>query len=233
MKKLLVVCFCCLLYSPVLIAQHMEFVPTAGYTFADKFHIPGGRAKIGDGFTYGGMLSYVANPRLSIDLTFSRTDCDSWALWKDSEYRGRMSSNYLLIGTSKYFPLNQEARFFTGAGIGMGIFAGKDDDMGSATKFAWGVKAGFKYDLSPNAGFILQANLDSPVGDVYGDLWLSSSGPSVGISSSSPFLQFGFTGGFVIRFGEKGQKKQKEELKEELLPQQPQQPSTKMPIYYD
>lgn len=233
MKKLFFVLLCLFLTASLVRSQSFEIVPTVGYTFADRFHIPRGEAKIGDAFSYGATLSYVASSRLSLDLTWTGMSCDSWA--RSSHYdlntAGTVNANYILIGTTKYFPLNQEARLFTGAGIGVGIFSGKDDDLGSSTKFAVGVKGGFKYDIAPNAGFVLQASLNMPVGDVGAGLWWNvGSGPSIAVSSSSPFFQFGLSGGFVIRFGDKSQKKKVEPTP--VQPEQQQQQNT-MPLYYE
>lgn len=190
MKKLFFLLLCLFLTASVVRSQSFEFVPTVGYTFADRFHIPRGEAKIGNAFTYGATLSYVASPRLSIDLTWTGMNCDSWAHadYYEVNTAGNVNANYILAGTTKYFPLNQEARFFTGGGLGVGIFSG-ENGLGSSTKFAVGVKGGFKYDISSSAGFVLQANLNMPVGDVGAGLWWNvGSGPSIGVSSYSPFL---------------------------------------------
>lgn len=232
MKKLLFLLLCLFLTASYVRSQSFELIPTVGYTFADRFHIPRGEARIGDAFSYGATLSYVASPRLSVDLTWTSMSCNSWARsdYYELNTDGTVNANYILVGSSKYFPLNQEARLFTGAGIGVGIFSGKEE-LGSSTKFAVGVKGGFKYDIAPNAGFVLQASLNMPVGDVGAGLWWNvGSGPAIGVSSSSPFFQFGLSGGFVIRFGDKSQKKKVEPTP--VQPQQPQQQNT-IPLYYE
>jgi hypothetical protein len=62
------------------------------------------------------------------------------------------------------------------------------------------INGGVKYFFTPGVGQRLQADLTFPVTNVGGSLWWSpGSGTSVGVSSYVPFLQFGFTGGLVLK----------------------------------
>ena len=181
-------------------AQNIQFTPIAGYTFADKFNFDRGKAKIGDGFTYGGILSYVINDKMAIDISYSREDCDVFAYsdYYDIDIKGQISANYIFLGLEKLMPLNENAFLFTGTNLGVGIYSGKNSDLKSTTKFAVGINGGLKYFFSDRLGFRAQANLNFPITDVGAGLWWGGGGPSVGLTSRIPFLQFGFSGGLIF-----------------------------------
>ena len=81
----------------------------------------------------------------------------------------------------------------------MGIYTGKENDIGTTTKFSVGLNGGVKYFLSDIIGIRIMAILNMPITDVSGGFWWSSGGgTSIGLSSNVPFLQFGFMGGLVI-----------------------------------
>lgn len=68
------------------------------------------------------------------------------------------------------------------------------------TRFAVGLNVGGAYYFTEQLGLRIQANLNAPVTDIGANLWWSpGSGIDVGVSSYTPVLQFGFTGGLVVR----------------------------------
>ena len=182
-------------------AQELQFSPFAGYTFADKFKINRGSAKIGAGFTYGASLTYIVHKKTNLELTYSREDCNAWAY---SEYhgidvRGPLSVNYIFFGSSELLQLNEDLSLFIGPNVGLGIYSGKDNELGSTTQFAVGLSGGMKYMFSDKIGFRLQSHLNMPITNLDAGLWWNiGSGPSAGLTSHIPFLQFGFTGGLVF-----------------------------------
>ncbi|RKD90317.1 hypothetical protein [Mangrovibacterium diazotrophicum] len=201
MKKIIVFTAILLLTTGSLKAQELFITPFAGYTFADGFNFNRGRAKIGDGFTYGGIISYVVDNRMSLELTYSREDCHAMAYssyWGIDVYEP-ISANYILVGGSRLLPFSEKFSAFIGPNIGVGIYSGKSGDVGTKTKFAFALNGGCRYMFTDRVGFRIQANLNMPITDVGGSLWWdSTSGTSVGISSRVPFVQFGFTGGLTF-----------------------------------
>jgi hypothetical protein len=201
MKKIILLICITILTTTLIKAQDFQFTPFAGYTFADKFKIDRGNARIGGGFTYGGILSYVIHESIAIELTYSRQDCDASAYsdYYEIDVWGPISANYIYLGGSKLLQLNEDMFLFTGTNVGMGIYSGKDNSTSSTTKFAVGLNGGLKYFFSDKVGLRLQANLNFPITDIGGGLWWGiGSGPSVGLTSRIPFLQFGFSGGLVF-----------------------------------
>jgi len=81
--------------TSMMTGQKLQLAPFAGYTFADKFRFDRGTARIGDGFTYGGTLSLLLRNSTSINLTYSRQECDFSAFsdYYDIDIDGRISAN--------------------------------------------------------------------------------------------------------------------------------------------
>ena len=96
--------------------------------------------------------------------------------------------------------VNEKVTLFSGLKLGAVIIASKKDAFDNVTKFAVGLNAGAKYFMTEKLGLRVQANLNFPVTDVGGSLWWSpGSGLDAGVSSYTPVLQFGFTGGLVFK----------------------------------
>ncbi len=189
-----------LLFAGGLFGQSISITPFGGYTFADKTDIPGGRAKLGDGFTYGGWLTFGLTETYELELMYSRQDADgsySYSNYYDSD---PLAVNYILIGGNRLFPVSPNVTLFSGLKLGASIIGSKDDYFDNITKFAVNIEGGMKYFINDKIGLRLQADLGMPMVHMQGDLWWSlGSGPDAGVSGSSPFLQFGFKGGIIYR----------------------------------
>jgi hypothetical protein len=184
-------------------AQTFEIFGFSGYTFGDKLPISGGTAKIYDGHTYGGILGYNLSETYVIEVLYSRQDSRVTAFsdFLNLDVDEPISANYILAGSNRLIPLSEKATFFSGVKLGAVIFGSKDDNFDDVTKFAAGLNGGFKTAFTENIGVRLQANLNFPITDVGASLWWSSGGgTNVGVSSYTPVIQFGFTGGLVYRF---------------------------------
>jgi hypothetical protein len=202
MKKIILICFLLFTVAISSQAQSIEINPFAGYNFGDKFYIYGGNARIGDGFTYGGTLTLVAGEYNAIELTYMRTDMtvNAYSNYLGFDISDPSSSNYIVIGGSRLFPVTDKLIPYAGANIGLGIFASRNDTYSSVEKLAVGLDAGLKLFLTDKVGLRLQSNLYFPVTNVGAGLWWSSGGgTSVGASGSVPFVQFGFTGGLIFK----------------------------------
>lgn len=200
MRKFFLLSTLLLLTSMLSMAQSIQFTPFAGYTFADKFNIGGGTARIGDGFAYGGILSLFAGKYNALDLTYSRQGAtgSAYSTYQNINVSGPVNVNYIFAGGTRHIPISDEAMFFTGLNLGVGFLS--SDGFKSVTKFAAGMNGGIKYFLNDRIGLRLQANLNFPVTDLGASFWWDpSSGTSVGVTSYVPVLQFGFTGGLIFK----------------------------------
>lgn len=184
-------------------AQNAELFGFSGFTFADKFPISGGAGKIYNGHTYGGSLGYNLWGLYLIELSYTRqnTTVDAYSLYLPIDVYEKASVNYIFAGGNRIIPLDEKFSLLTGFKAGAFILGFSNNNFENVTRFAVGVNAGFRYLLTPNVGLRAQGQLYFPITDVGANLWWSSgSGVDVGVSSYTPLLQFGFTGGlyFVI-----------------------------------
>jgi opacity protein-like surface antigen len=183
-------------------AQRFEITPIAGYTFGDSFPIRGGSARISGGLTYGGILSYVAGSHNAFELTYSRQDATGSAnsVYLQGPISGPASTNYVFLGGTRLFPISDEAVLFTGLNVGSAFFVATKSKFKTQTTFAFGLNAGVKYFFSDRVGLRLQANLNLPVTDMDASFWWDpNNGTAVGVTSNVPLLQFGFTGGLIVK----------------------------------
>ncbi len=200
MRKTFLLFALILIITSTSMAQGFEITPFSGYTFGNKFDFNGGKAKISDGFTYGGIVSYVAG-NMALDLTYSREDAKAFANSFDDYINvndAPVSVNYVFAGASALKPLSDETILFTGLNMGVGFIS--NDTYRSVTKFSVGINGGVKYYFSEIIGVRLQANLNFPVTDLSSEFWWNpGASHSYTVNSYVPILQFGFTGGLIFR----------------------------------
>lgn len=183
-------------------AQSIEITPFTGYTFDHIFPILNGRARLGGGQTFGGMLGFQVNDFLEIETLYSYQAGTSTARSASiqNDVRVRTNAHYAMIGANRLFPTSPQMAFFTGLKVGAGILSFPNDNYRDFRRFAVGLNGGMKYFVSDNIGIRLQANLMMPISNVGANLWWSpGAGTSVGVGGWSSVIQFGFTGGLIFR----------------------------------
>ncbi len=203
MKQLLITAFIIHLSVFSVMSQPLEIFGFSGYTFADKFSISGGQAKIYDGHTYGGAIGFNLNEAYAIEILYSRQDnrVTAFSNFLNLDVDEPVSTTYILIGSNRLIPLSEQTVLFSGMKLGAVTFNSKDDAFDNVTKFAAGISGGIKLAFTDNLGLRLQANLNFPITDVGASIWWDSGGgTSAGVSTYTPIVQFGFTGGLVYRF---------------------------------
>lgn len=192
-----------ILFAIVFESQaQVEITPFTGYTFDHSFPILGGRATLGGGQTFGGMLGFGLNEFAEVELLYSYQGGNSTARSSSlsNDVRTRTAAHYALIGVNRLFPTSSQMAFFTGLKVGTGTLASLDNDFTNITRFAVGINGGMKYFFTEKVGLRLQANLMMPISNVGANLWWSpGGGTQVGVSGWSSVIQFGFTGGLVFR----------------------------------
>lgn len=188
--------------SENLTAQSLEITPITGYTFDHSFNISGGRARLGGGQSFGGVLGIQLSKNLEVETLYSFQSGSSTAKSGliQREVRTNTNANYILIGANKLFPASSQLTLFTGAKLGAAILGFPDNDFSDISRFAIGLNGGMKYFVNDNIGIRVQANLMMPISNIGANLWWSpGAGTSVGLSGWSSVIQFGFNGGLVFR----------------------------------
>lgn len=204
MKKLiaLALMYLCLIFE--INAQTIEITPFTGYTFNHGFPILGGRATLGGGQTFGGMIGFQLNDFFEIETLYSFQSGTSTARSTaiQGDVRARTNAHYAMIGGNRLFPVSSQMAFFSGLKVGAGILSFPNNEYRDISRFAVGINGGMKYFLSDNVGIRLQANLMMPISNVGANLWWSpGGGTQVGLNGWSSVIQFGFTGGMIFRLG--------------------------------
>ena len=162
------------------------------------------------GFEWGGALEYMMMPSQSIELSYLRLDSNSpMTYWDYNTNRDKSSdfdvaSNYILIGSNRYFGMNPRIEPYAGVQAGMVVFdvtepkSGRNDN---STKFAWGLKIGTNIWANGRLGIKMQAGLLSAVQAAGGGLYFGTGGAGAGVSTYSTFYQFNLGGGITFKLG--------------------------------
>jgi opacity protein-like surface antigen len=202
MKKLILLLSLALFTYLEGIGQNLELTPFTGYTFDHSFPLSGGRAKLGGGQTFGGMLGFRLRDNLEIETIYSYQSGTSTARSPaiKQEIRTDTQVHYMLLGANWLYPTSPQLTLFSGLKAGAGILSFPNSEFIDRTKFTVGINGGMKYFLTDNVGLRLQANLMVPISNVGANLWWSpGAGTSVGLSGWSSIIQFGLTGGIAFR----------------------------------
>lgn len=162
---------------------------------------------INGGFQWGGGLEYMMIPNQGIEISYLRLDTDAPMEYYDyniNRVRNTefdVATNYILIGSNRYFGMNPKIEPYGGIQAGMAIFnvEEKDGDLsGNSTKFAWGAKLGVNIWASDKVGIKMQAGLNSAVQSAGGGLYFGTGGAGAGVSTYSTFYQFYVGGGLTF-----------------------------------
>ena len=201
-KKILILAVLTISTGVSVLAQSIELTPFAGYTFRSTVNITNGQARVNDGFTYGGALTYKAGLYNAIELSYYRYQTNATA---QSSYSGfefvdtPVNVNYMFIGGQRIIPANEKMSGFTGFNLGAGWLGSGNDSFSTITKFSVGLVAGLKIMASDKIGIRLQTNLALPITGAGGSFYWGSGGSGVGLTGYVPIWSFGFTGGLVYK----------------------------------
>ena len=213
MKKLLVILVC--LTGGYLYAQTGPSIRLHGYgiyAFDDnsiEAYSDAGdyfEGSIKGGFQYGGGLEVMPAPAIGVEFTYLRLDSKAPMTYYDNIVTRStdfdLAQNWLFLSFNKYIPVNPKVEPFAGFQVGMDIINVENPDngnSGSATKFAWGLKAGAHIWASEKVGIKLQLGLMSAVQAMGGSIYFGTGGAGAGVSGFSTYFQFNLGGGLVFK----------------------------------
>lgn len=165
------------------------------------------------GLQWGAGLEYMLHPNAGIELVYLHEDTKAPTTYYDDNVivdpvkttEFDISINYILLGSTKYFPLSPAVEPYFGIQLGVGIVNASNPDEGTEgnrTKFAWTLKGGSNIWVSEKLGIKLQAALTSLAQAAGGGVYFGTGGVSPGLSTYSSILQFSLGGGIVYKFGQ-------------------------------
>jgi opacity protein-like surface antigen len=181
---------------------------SSGYNSYNAYY----EGSINGGLQWGGGLEMLVAPNKGIELKYLRQD----AVGHMDYYNGTggigstqndfdLAINYILLGGTNYFKLNEKVEPFAGGGIGMAIISVENPTLNiedpTKEKFAWNIKLGTNVWISEKVALKLQAELVSPVQSFGGGFYVGTGGAGAGVTGVSTFYQFTFGGGLVFNVG--------------------------------
>lgn len=187
----------------------IEFIPTAGYTFAshDPFDY-NYYGRIGDGLNLGGSLKFNVTRSVGIELLYSHLGTHSGVFeygyphteaYAYPDTYDHLNVDYIMIGPVESFNIpNSTVRPFVGALLGAAILS--PDYVGSTTKFAVGVELGTNIYVTPRVGIQLKAQMLSPVDAEDGGFYVGPGGGAT-FGTYSSYYQFSLNAGVIIGLG--------------------------------
>ncbi len=170
------------------------------YTFADKFETQYGNGKIQDGFQWGGGLEIGLSNTSAVELIYQQLNTDAYYQGFDGRYDGTVNISYIMLGGTKYLPLNEMISGFGSFDAGVGIFNPSESlDSGTITKFSLGGRIGLRVMASEKVSLRIHAQLLSPVQWAGGGFYFGTGGSGAGVSTGSTVYQFNLGGSLNYR----------------------------------
>jgi len=188
----------------------VEFIPSAGYTFASRTNFYDSYGRIDGGLNLGGSLKFNLNRSFGIELLYDHMNTQSglydYGYGRNKLSGGDLSLDYIMIGGVQSFTIpGSTVRPFVGAFLGAAVFTPGTSpgtaDYSTDTKFAVGMQLGTNIYISPRVGLQLKAQLLSPVDAADGGFYFSNFGSGGGISTYSDIYQFSLNAGLIIGLG--------------------------------
>jgi hypothetical protein len=197
---------CCILGA--FAQTSIEFIPTGGYTFADKLNFNSTFGRIDAGFNYGGSFQFNFNRHIGLEVAYNRMQVPAkmypyGAVPGDQPtYQTSAGINYIMAGPVSRFPIPESpVSLFIGADLGAAIFTPSPNSFTSNATFAYGFQAGTDIFIEPNFGIRFSARLlgTAPTSSGY---YFGYWGDPGGLYYTQPGLvQFGFNVGIIIGLG--------------------------------
>jgi hypothetical protein len=159
------------------------------------------------GFEYGGGLEFMLREAYGVEFTYLRLDSKAPMTYYYNGVQNAdfdLASNYLMLGGNRYLEMNPKLEPYAGLQLGMVIYNLDNPETGksgSATKFAWGIKAGVNIWASEKIAIKIQGGLISAVQSVGGGLYFGTGGAGAGVASYSTIYQFTVGGGLTFNLG--------------------------------
>ena len=170
-----------------------------GYTFKDQVDFSNAYGEIGDGFQWGGGFEVGLSDFNAVEIIYQRMDPHTFVQALNTREGGEIGINYIMLGGTRYAPLNDKIAGFGTLDAGVGFLSPKDTQYDGVTKFAWGLRLGVRIMASEKVSIRLHGQLMSPVQGAGGGFYLGTGGAGAGVSTYSSIYQFNLGGSLNFR----------------------------------
>jgi len=174
------------------------------YTFPDEFDTEYGYGKIQDGFQWGGGLEFGLSDVMAVELIYQNLKTDAYYDgFLDNEikrYTGNVGLNYILLGVTRYAPLNDKVAGFGTFDMGVGILNPSGSlESEDVTRFTLGGRLGVRIMASEKVSIRIHGQVLSPVQWAGGGFYFGSGGSGAGVTTGSTIWQFNLGGSLNYR----------------------------------
>ena len=207
MKKLVIsIAMATMIVSTAWTQPSITLLTFESYTFSDQFDTEYGHGKIMDGFQWGGGLEFGLAETAAVELIYQNLKTTAYYNGYynvgDPQVNGSIGINYLMVGGTKYAPVNDKISGFGTVDMGV-AWSNPDSELAveSATKFAIGGRLGVRIMASEKVSFRIHGQVFSPVQWAGGGFFVGTGGSGAGVSTGSTIWQFNVGGSlnFKIR----------------------------------
>ena len=169
------------------------------YTFADKFDTQYGSAKVLDGFQWGAGLEFGLSEENAIELIYQHLDTDAYYQGVNRRYDGSIGVNYILVGGTRYMPVNEKISGFGTLDLGVGWFNPSSSlESEGSTKFSIGGRLGVPIATSEKVSLRLRT-INLTITMVRRRiLFRHTGGSGAGVSTGSTIWQFNLGGSSTL-----------------------------------
>jgi len=175
------------------------------YTFSDQFDTEYGHGKIQDGFQWGAGLEFGLSEVMAVELIYQNLKTDAYYdgyydLGPSQRFSGNIGINYVLVGGTRYAPLNDKISGFGTFDLGV-AWSNPEESLQSesVTKFALGGRLGVRIMASEKVSIRLHGQLLSPVQWAGGGFYFGTGGSGAGVTTGSTIYQFNLGGSLNYR----------------------------------
>ena len=201
MKRFTTLLFLISLMPIFMQAQKVEISGFGGYVFPTRMNGSGGYVRFQGNAQYGGMISIATSRVFDLDLLYTRVDTKSEVSYYNVPYEEvPLSINYIHGGITKNFRINPTISPFVGFNLGACLMSPKRD-YHDTWFFSLGLHGGAKIYVGNRIGFKVQAQLFMPIQGSGFSFMVGTGGAGGGVSLYGTMVQFGLSGGLILRLG--------------------------------
>jgi len=205
--KIFTLCFLVLITGCIAVSAQptVTLLTFESYTFSDQFSAEYGEGKIGDGFQWGGGLEFGLSETTAIEVIYQTMKADVSYYGLDTNLspkliEGSSAINYMLVGGTRFAPLNEKVSAFGTINMGVG-WSNPSDELQSDgfTRFSVGARLGLRIMVSEKVSLRAHGQVISPVQWAGGGMYFGTGGTGAGVSTGSTTWQFNLGGSLNFR----------------------------------
>ena len=193
-NRLLIIGLLLISSAPLWAQPTVTLLTFESYTFDEKFNLEYGSGKVFGGFQWGGGFEIGMND-MAVELIYQRLSThgyyDDYNGFTTQQKSGDIGINYIMLGGTRYAPLNDKISGFGTVDVGA-MFTSPSDELqtDAVTKFALGLRLGVRIKTSEKVSLRLHTQIFSPVQG--GGFYIGTGG--AGVTTGSTIFQFNLGG---------------------------------------